>query len=106
MLYEVITDYLDLDSDNDGIFDVDEYGVINSNDITFQNGDGDISGNGVGDGIDSEDFRHKDSNGDNILEGFGDGILDCFDFFEGNTDYADSFGNNGQGTSPSYALDS
>jgi len=101
-----VPDYLDLDSDNDGIFDVDEYGVINSNDITFQNGDGDISGNGVGDGIDSENFRQKDSNSDNILEGFGDGILDCFDFFEGNTDYADSFGNNNQGNGPLYALDS
>ncbi|MFH4965173.1 LamG-like jellyroll fold domain-containing protein [Gaetbulibacter sp. M235] len=101
-----IPDYLDLDSDNDGIFDVDEYGAINSNDSSFQNGDGDVSGNGVGDGIDSETFREKDSDGDDILEGFGDGILDCFDFFEGNTNYADSFGNNNQGTGPLYALDS
>ncbi|MCF8272888.1 MAG: choice-of-anchor J domain-containing protein [Flavobacteriaceae bacterium] len=101
-----IPDYLDLDSDNDGLFDVDEYGVINSHDTSFQNGDGDITGNGVGDGMDLETFREKDSDGDDILEGFGDGILDCFDFHEGNTNYADSYGNNSQGIGPLYALDS
>lgn len=100
-----IPDYLDLDSDNDGLFDIDESGVINTNDITFQNGDGDVTGNGVGDGPDSETFREKDLNGDTIIERFGDGVLDCFDFFEGNTDYSDSFGNNNQGYGPLYTRD-
>uniref|UniRef100_UPI00404747AD LamG-like jellyroll fold domain-containing protein n=1 Tax=Mariniflexile sp. TaxID=1979402 RepID=UPI00404747AD len=101
-----IPDYLDLDSDNDGLFDVDESGVINSNDATFQNGDGDITGNGVGDGPESETFRKKDVDGDGIIEGFGDGILDIFDFHQGNTNYADSYGNHSQGTGPLYTKDS
>lgn len=50
-----IPDYLDLDSDNDSLFDVDEAGLLN--------GDGDINGDGTGDGLDSD----------------GDGILDLFD---------------------------
>lgn len=61
-------DYLDLDSDNDSIFDVDEAGLFN--------GDGDINGDGVGDLLDSD----------------GDGILDLYDNFVGygtiNRDYA------------------
>lgn len=48
-------DHLDLDSDNDSIFDVDEAGLLN--------GDGDINGDGVGDLLDSD----------------GDGILDLYD---------------------------
>lgn len=48
-------DYLDLDSDNDSIFDVDEAGLLN--------GDGDINGDGVGDLLDSD----------------GDGLLDLYD---------------------------
>jgi len=58
-----ILDQFDLDSDNDGLFDVDEAGY----------GDGDVNGDGMGDGGDSD----------------GDGILDVFDFFVG-------FGNLGQ----------
>lgn len=58
-----ILDQFDLDSDNDGLFDVDEAGY----------GDGDVNGDGMGDGGDSDD----------------DGILDIFDFFVG-------FGNLGQ----------
>lgn len=50
-----VYDYLDLDSDNDSIFDVDEAGE--------ENGDGDINGDGVGDGPDTD----------------GDGMLDAFD---------------------------
>lgn len=60
-----ILDQFDLDSDNDGIFDVEEAG------LTF--GDGDVNGDGMGDGVDTDD----------------DGILDIFDFFVG-------FGNIGQ----------
>lgn len=60
-----ILDQFDLDSDNDGIFDVEEAGLV------F--GDGDVNGDGMGDGTDSDD----------------DGILDIFDFFVG-------FGNIGQ----------
>ncbi|MBU2525713.1 MAG: choice-of-anchor D domain-containing protein [Bacteroidetes bacterium] len=52
-----ILDQFDLDSDNDGLFDVDEAGY----------GDGDVNGDGMGDGDDSDD----------------DGILDIFDFFVG-----------------------
>ncbi|MDO7173638.1 LamG-like jellyroll fold domain-containing protein [Mariniflexile sp. AS56] len=102
---DAIPDYLDLDSDNDGLFDIDEYGVINTNNPNFQNSDGDITGNGVGDGADTEKFRNKDSNNDGIIEGFGDGILDIFDFHQG-TNYTNSYGNNSQGTAPLYALDS
>ena len=79
---------------------------INSNNTTFQNGDGDISGDGTGDGPESEGFREKDSDGDGIIEGYGDGILDIYDFHEGNTTYSNSYGNNSQGTAPLYALDS
>ena len=50
---------LDLDSDNDSWFDVDEAGVFN--------GDGDINGDGFGDGPDTD----------------RDGILDLFDTFVG-----------------------
>ena len=57
--YDGVPDFLDLDSDNDGIFDVDEAGLLN--------GDGDVDGNGVGDGADSD----------------GDGILDVFDAYVG-----------------------
>ncbi|MFL1013472.1 choice-of-anchor D domain-containing protein [Flavisericum labens] len=100
-----VPNYIDLDSDNDGIFDVDELGVINTNDTLFQNGDGDINGDGVGDGVETETFRLKDSDGDGINEGYGDGILDIYDFHENNTSYGDSYGNNSQGTGPLYALD-
>ena len=50
-----VKDYLDLDSDNDTAFDVDESSIVN--------GDGDINGDGKGDGADSD----------------GDGLLNLFD---------------------------
>lgn len=50
-----LRNYLDFDSDNDSLFDVDEAGLIN--------GDGDINGDGKGDGIDTDK----------------DGILDIYD---------------------------
>ena len=50
---------MDLDSDNDTRFDVDEAGLYN--------GDGDINGDGVGDGADLD----------------GDGILNAFDNYIG-----------------------
>jgi hypothetical protein len=50
-----IPNYLDLDSDNDSFFDVDEAGLLN--------GDGDINGDGKGDGLDVD----------------ADGLLDFFD---------------------------
>ncbi|WP_100615253.1 choice-of-anchor D domain-containing protein [Confluentibacter citreus] len=93
-----VPDYLDLDSDNDSIFDVDESGAGNSGDIYFQNGDGDINGDGVGDGPDSEAFREKDVYGNGMPEYFGDGILDIYDFHSSANNYAGSYGNNGQGT--------
>lgn len=76
-----IPNYIDLDSDNDSLFDVDESGAGNTNASTgFENGDGDINGDGVGDGPESETFRKKDTNGDGTVEGFGDGILDIYDY--------------------------
>jgi len=54
-----VLDFADLDSDNDSLFDVDEAGECNS--------DGDINGDGIGDGADAD----------------GDGILDAFDNFLG-----------------------
>jgi hypothetical protein len=76
-----IPNYIDLDSDNDSIFDVDESGATNINaPIGYNNGDGDIDGDGRGDGPETEAFRNKDTNGDDILEGFGDGILDIYDY--------------------------
>ena len=50
-----VKNYLDLDSDNDSLFDVDEANLLN--------GDGDINGDGKGDGADSD----------------GDGLLDLYD---------------------------
>ncbi|MFN8274431.1 MAG: choice-of-anchor D domain-containing protein [Flavobacteriaceae bacterium] len=50
-----IYNHLDLDSDNDSLFDVDESGLLN--------GDGDINGDGKGDGADTE----------------GDGMLNLYD---------------------------
>ena len=88
-----VPDYLDLDSDNDSIFDVDESWAGNPNAYPgYENGDGDINGDGVGDGPESETFRNKDTNGDGILEGFGDGILDIYDYA------FNVYGNNEQGT--------
>ncbi len=86
-----VPNYLDLDSDNDSLFDVDESGAGNTNAFAgFVNGDGDSNGDGVGDGLDSETFD--------------DGILDIFDYFEG-VDFATSYGNNKQGTSPLFVKD-
>jgi len=73
--------YMDLDSDNDSVFDVDESGAGNIHAAPgFVNGDGDITGDGLGDGPESETFRSKDTNGDGVTEGFGDGILDIYDY--------------------------
>lgn len=90
-----IPNYIDLDSDNDSLFDLDESGAGNTNAISgYENGDGDINGDGVGDGPESETFRSKDINGDGITEGFGDGILDIYDYGTG----VNQYGNLGQGT--------
>ena len=98
--------YLDLDSDNDAIFDVDESGAGNINAVAgFENGDGDINGDGVGDGLDTDAFRETDINSDNILEYFTDGILDIYDCFIGST-FATSYGNINQGSETLYVLDS
>ncbi|MDI6046469.1 choice-of-anchor D domain-containing protein [Flavobacterium yafengii] len=93
-----IPNYIDLDSDNDSLFDVDESGAgnIHAIDPGFNNGDGDINGDGVGDGPESETFRSKDINGDGITEGFGDGILDIYDYGTGATFNA-QYGNLDQG---------
>ena len=92
-----IPNYIDLDSDNDSLFDVDESGAGNTNAVTgFVNGDGDITGDGRGDGPESETFRSKDTNGDLTIEGFGDGILDLYDYGTGTT-FSAQYGNLNQG---------
>jgi hypothetical protein len=92
-----IPNYIDLDSDNDSLFDVDESGAGNTNAVTgFVNGDGDITGDGRGDGPESETFRSKDTNGDTVIEGFGDGILDIYDYGTGGT-FSSQYGNLSQG---------
>ncbi|MBU3822833.1 choice-of-anchor D domain-containing protein [Flavobacteriaceae bacterium XHP0103] len=92
-----VPNYLDLDSDNDAIFDVDESGAGNAADSYFQNGDGDITGDGVGDGPESEAFREKDVYGTGVPEYFGDGILDIYDFHSSANNYTDAYGNDSQG---------
>ncbi|WP_313804546.1 LamG-like jellyroll fold domain-containing protein [Flavobacterium sp.] len=97
--------YMDLDSDNDTLFDVDESWAGNIHaPAGYENGDGDITGDGVGDGPESETFRNKDTNGDGTTEGFGDGILDIYDYG------INSYGNLDQGTNVApflnYVLDS
>lgn len=92
-----IPNYIDLDSDNDSLFDVDESGAGNTIAVAgFVNGDGDITGDGRGDGPESENFRSKDTNGDTIIEGFGDGILDAYDYGVGVT-FNSQYGNLNQG---------
>ena len=95
--------FKDLDSDNDAIFDVDEARTerYNMGDLDFENGDGDINGDGVGDGIETEAFREKDDNSDGIVEYFGDGILDIYDYGTG----ANEYGNLSQGSAPDYVAD-
>jgi hypothetical protein len=56
---DAVPNYIDLDSDNDSIFDVDEAGLLN--------GDGDVNCDGQGDGTDTD----------------GDGILTPFDTLVG-----------------------
>jgi hypothetical protein len=88
--------FIDLDSDNDSIFDVDESGAGNTANIYFQNGDGDINGDGVGDGPDTDAIREKDVDSDGTAEYFTDGILDIYDYFNGNT-MGSGYGNSNQG---------
>ncbi|HEY9169551.1 MAG TPA: LamG-like jellyroll fold domain-containing protein [Lutibacter sp.] len=101
-----VPNYLDLDSDNDSIFDVDESGTGNLNAPTgYVNGDGDINGDGVGDGPDTDYARENDIDKDGILEYYTDGILDIFDYFNGTT-FNTSYGNSNQGVNPLYLKDS
>ncbi|WP_083478207.1 LamG-like jellyroll fold domain-containing protein [Lacinutrix himadriensis] len=93
--------YLDLDSDNDAIFDVDESGAGNSANTSFQNGDGDIDGDGVGDGPDSDTVRPTDLDSDNTLEYYTDGILDIYDYYNGGT-FNTAYGNTNQGNGNFY----
>ncbi|OIQ28278.1 MAG: hypothetical protein BM564_09400 [Bacteroidetes bacterium MedPE-SWsnd-G2] len=99
-------DYLDLDSDNDTLFDVDESGAGNPENATFQNGDGDIDGDGVGDGPDTDFSREKDFDSDGNSEFYTDGILDIFDYYNG-ANFNAAYGNINQGIEhPNYTLDS
>ncbi len=98
-------DFLDLDSDNDTIFDVDESDAGNTSKVAgYENGDGDINGDGTGNNNESEAFREKDTDGDGTLEYYGDGILDIYEHFYnayGNTTQADPVDTDGDGT-PDY----
>ncbi|MGB5417757.1 LamG-like jellyroll fold domain-containing protein [Algibacter sp.] len=98
-----VPNYKDLDSDNDSVFDVDEAKTQRSvfGNLIFDNGDGDINGDGVGDGADTEAFRAKDDDSDGTLEYFGDGILDIYDHGSG----ANEYGNLDQGSAPHYVAD-
>ena len=101
-----VPNHMDLDSDNDGLFDVDESGAGNLENRNLENGDGDISGDGVGQGSDSDTFRETDIDSDGTLEYFTDGILDIYDYFNG-TDFDTSYGNINQGLGNTYfVLDS
>ena len=102
-----IPNYLDLDSDNDGIFDVDESGAGNANKSSlYQNGDGDIDGDGVGDGTDTDFVRKRDVFMTGTPTFFADGILNIYDAFNGST-MATAYGNAGQGAGNTfYVLDS
>ncbi len=93
--------YIDLDSDNDSIFDVDESGAGNSANASFQNGDGDINGDGVGDGLDTDTVRKTDVDSNNIYEYFSDGILDVYDFHTG-LSFNMAYGNTNQGIGHTY----
>jgi len=76
-----LPDFLDLDSDNDTLFDVDEAGE--------SNGDGDVNGDGIGDGVDND----------------GDGILDVFDNFHGfGTHFRPSARNTRNRENPDYQM--
>ena len=75
---DTVPNYIDLDSDNDSVFDVDE-GPGNSSDPNFTNGDGDITGDGKGDGVEDETMRLKDVDGNGVTDTFGDGILPIYD---------------------------
>ncbi|MBT8273328.1 MAG: DNRLRE domain-containing protein, partial [Bacteroidia bacterium] len=91
--------FLDLDSDNDAVFDVDEARTeryIFGN-LVLENGDGDINGDGVGDGTESEAFRVKVVPG-GCTELYGDGIMDKYDYGTG----VNQYGNLDQGTAPDY----
>jgi hypothetical protein len=97
-----IPNHQDLDSDNDAVFDVDEsrtqryvFGTL-----TFDNGDGDTTGDGAGDGFDSEAFRLQVLAG-GCGEYIGDGILDIYDYGTG----ANEYGNLSQGSAPLYVND-
>ncbi len=62
-----VKDFMDLDSDNDGIFDIDEANFDNG--INAVTGDGDIDGDGKGDGADADNDGILDLNDD--LNGYG-----------------------------------
>jgi hypothetical protein len=62
-----IRDYLDFDSDNDSVFDIDENTVDNF--MSANNGDGDIDGDGKGDGLELDKDGIQDLNDD--LNGYG-----------------------------------
>lgn len=93
---DTLPDYLDLDSDNDSVFDVNESGAGNTNAVTgYLNGDGDIDDDGLGEGSDTEAFRSKDTDGSGTVVLIGDGILDLFDYGTGAT-FSTQYGNSGQ----------
>jgi hypothetical protein len=76
---DTVSDYLDLDSDNDSFFDIDEAGLLN--------GDGDVNGDGKGDLADTDH----------------DGILDFHDNYTGFGTVARAYAQNTDGAgNPDY----
>ena len=81
-------DYLDLDSDNDGINDVIEAGGVDADNDGVVDGFVDTDGNGVNDGVDAVALTDPDTDGDGIVDHLdvdsdNDGIPDSV---EGNID--------------------
>ncbi|MCF6230866.1 MAG: DUF5011 domain-containing protein [Gammaproteobacteria bacterium] len=62
-----LADYLDVDANNDGIFDLVEVGGSDSNGDGMIDGFVDIDGNGFDDGVNQTPLPHLDTDGDAVL---------------------------------------
>ncbi len=86
-----VLDYLDLDSDNDGIYDVSEAGGADTNTDGIIDDANDTDGDGIPDSVDIDQAGGTDTDGDGIIDTAdttqnpgendrdGDGIIDTFD---------------------------
>ncbi len=88
-----VADYLDPDSDNDGIFDAVEYDGY---------GDIDVNGDGIGDGFDGESLNNADDfDGDGLLTIVDGNDDDDDEFDHGTSNYPDPIDSDGDGI-PNY----